>query len=64
MIIHSGFVGIDISKKYLDVFDGRLGKAERLDNSLAEARQRQSNTIRAQSTIVCAVGLLQPNDGV
>lgn len=34
MIIHPKFVGIDISKKYLDVFDGALGRVERFDNNL------------------------------
>lgn len=33
MIITSGFVGIDVSKHYLDVFDSTSGRAERLANS-------------------------------
>ena len=33
MIIHPDFAGIDISKLYLDVFDGRFGKVERFDNT-------------------------------
>jgi transposase len=37
MIIHPGFVGIDISKNYLDVFDGAVGKHERFANSEADA---------------------------
>ncbi|HEX9447061.1 MAG TPA: IS110 family transposase [Dongiaceae bacterium] len=32
MKIHPGFVGIDISQRYLDVFDGGVGAARRLDN--------------------------------
>ena len=52
MIIHSGFVGIDISKKYLDVFDGRLGKAERLDNSLAEVRKLARRFVKHKSVVL------------
>lgn len=37
MIIQHDFAGIDISKAYLDVFDGRAGKPERFDNSAAAA---------------------------
>jgi transposase len=33
MKIHPGFVGIDISKHHLDVFDGGLGAVHRFDNS-------------------------------
>jgi transposase len=32
MKIHPGFVGIDISKDFLDVFDGGIGAARRVDN--------------------------------
>ncbi|WP_445488884.1 IS110 family transposase [Rhodopseudomonas sp. RCAM05734] len=32
MIIHPGFVGIDISKDFLDVFDGNIGTVRRIDN--------------------------------
>jgi transposase len=32
MIIHPGFVGIDISKDFLDVFDGSVGAVRRIDN--------------------------------
>jgi transposase len=32
MIISPGFVGIDISKDHLDIFDGRHGAVRRLDN--------------------------------
>lgn len=32
MIIAPGFVGIDVSKHHLDIFDGGLGGAERIDN--------------------------------
>jgi transposase len=32
MKIHPGFVGIDISKQYLDVFDGAVGAVRRIDN--------------------------------
>ena len=39
MIIHPDFAGIDISKLYLDVFDGRLGKAERFANTAETARK-------------------------
>lgn len=39
MIIHPDFAGIDISKLYLDVFDGRAGKPERFDNTAASARR-------------------------
>ena len=38
MIIHPGFVGIDISKNYFDVYDGAVGKHERFANSDGEAR--------------------------
>ena len=38
MIIHPDFAGIDISKSYLDVFDGRLGRPERFDNTMVSAR--------------------------
>lgn len=41
MKIHPGFVGIDISKHHLDVFDGGLGKPERLANA-AEAIDRRA----------------------
>jgi transposase len=37
MIIHPGFVGIDISKNYFDVYDGAVGKHERFANSDGEA---------------------------
>jgi transposase len=37
MIIHPDFAGIDISKSHLDVFDGRLGRPERVDNTPAAA---------------------------
>lgn len=37
MIIHPGFVGIDISKQYFDIFDGAVGKHERVANSDADA---------------------------
>jgi transposase len=33
MMIHPGFVGIDISKDFLDVFDGSFGAACRIDNA-------------------------------
>lgn len=33
MIIHPGFIGIDVSKHYLDVFDARGGRTLRYDNS-------------------------------
>lgn len=39
MKIHPGFVGIDVSKQSLDIFDGAVGTAERLDNA-AEAISR------------------------
>ena len=39
MIIHPDFAGIDISKLYLDVFDGHFGKAERFDNTAETARK-------------------------
>ena len=32
MKIHPGFVGIDISKDFLDVFDGSVGMVRRIDN--------------------------------
>ena len=38
MIIHPGFAGIDISKQHFDVFDGAIGRHERLANGEAEAR--------------------------
>ena len=34
MIIHPGFSGIDVSKRYLDVFDGAIGKVRRIENTL------------------------------
>ena len=37
MITHPGFAGIDISKQYFDVFDGAVGKHERLANGEAGA---------------------------
>lgn len=36
MIIHPGFVGIDISKAYLDVFDPSVGRGEQFANTAAE----------------------------
>jgi transposase len=33
MIIHPGFVGIDVSKAHLDVFDSRRGTCERIANT-------------------------------
>ena len=36
MKIHPGYVGIDISKQHLDIFDGAVGSAERVENT-AEA---------------------------
>jgi transposase len=39
MIIHPGFVGIDISKDFLDVFDSSVGSVRRIDNR-AEAIDR------------------------
>lgn len=33
MIINPGFIGIDISKHYLDVFEGGGGRTERVDNT-------------------------------
>jgi transposase len=38
MIIHPEFAGIDISKKYLDVFDGAVAKPERFDNTPETAK--------------------------
>lgn len=35
MIIHPGYVGIDVSKSRLDVFDARVGQHERLPNAPA-----------------------------
>jgi transposase len=35
MIITPGFVGIDVSKAWLDVFDGGLGRVERIANEAA-----------------------------
>jgi transposase len=32
MMIHPGFVGIDISKDHLDIFDGSVGASERIPN--------------------------------
>lgn len=32
MKIHPGFIGIDISKQWLDIFDGAVGKPERIAN--------------------------------
>ena len=37
MVIHPGFVGIDISKNYFDIYDGAVGKHERVANSDGEA---------------------------
>jgi len=39
MIIHPDFAGIDICKWHLDVFDGRVGRPERFDNTAAQARK-------------------------
>jgi transposase len=33
MKIHPGFVGIDISKAHLDIFDGSIGTVRRIDNT-------------------------------
>lgn len=33
MIVAPGFIGIDVSKHHLDVFEGGRGRAERLDNT-------------------------------
>lgn len=39
MIIHPGFVGIDISKSSLEVFDSRIDRSVTVDNTLAVARK-------------------------
>jgi len=47
MIITSGFIGIDVSKHYLDVFEGGSSRTERLDNneeSLAPMVARWKNS--------------------
>jgi hypothetical protein len=51
MIIHPGFAGIDISKHHFDVFDGRSGKAERFDNTAADAR-KLAKRFKTQDTLV------------
>ena len=51
MIIHPDFAGIDISKHHLDIFDGRLGKAERIDNS-ADAVRKLAKRFLATKTFV------------
>ncbi len=51
MIIHPEFVGIDISKHHLDIFDGACGKPERFDNTDAEAR-RLARRFKAQGSRV------------
>jgi transposase len=51
MIIHPDFAGIDISKSYLDVFDGRTGKPERFDNTAAGAA-RLARRFKKQGTSV------------
>ncbi|MGN8118266.1 IS110 family transposase [Labrys sp. 22185] len=33
MIIHPGFIGIDVSKHHLDIFDATTQHAERIDNT-------------------------------
>lgn len=38
MIIHPGFIGIDVSKAHLDIFDAEHGRAERLPNCAQTAR--------------------------
>ena len=38
MIIHPDFIGIDVSKDFLDIFDGGVRKNERLANTLETAR--------------------------
>jgi transposase len=35
MMIHPGFVGIDVSKRTLDVFDAAIGRSERIENASA-----------------------------
>jgi transposase len=37
MIIHPGFVGIDISKQYFDIYDGAVGRHERFANCDGDA---------------------------
>jgi transposase len=46
MNIHPGVVGIDISKFHLDVFDPRVGRAERFDNT-AEAAEALAERLAA-----------------
>ena len=36
MNIHPGFVGCDVSKLYLDIFDARTGVSERIPNAAPE----------------------------
>jgi transposase len=51
MIIHPGFAGIDISKHHLDVFDGKVGKPERFENTAAKAR-KLAKRFKSQGTFV------------
>ena len=51
MIIHPDFAGIDISKSYFDVFDGRTGKPERFGNTSAVAA-KLARRFKSQSTHV------------
>ena len=60
MKIHPGFVGIDISKDRLDVFDGSVGRPERIPNTDGAVaarveRWRDEGAVRpAASTVLSA----------
>jgi transposase len=52
MIIAPGFVGIDVSKNHLDVFDGAVGSAVRLANTAAAIAERAPDWARRDAFVL------------
>ena len=52
MIIHPGFVGCDVAKHHLDLFDARTGVAERIANTEPEAATLATKLARRGDLIV------------
>lgn len=52
MIIHPGFVGCDVAKHHLDIFDARTGVCERIANTEPEAAALAAKLARCGDLIV------------
>lgn len=50
-MIHPGFLGIDVSKRHLDIFDGALGRTERINND-REALQAFASRLGGRDVFV------------